>query len=154
MSATSKYREMGWDEGFDKDFSENDFIVLPEGDYDFTVESFDRGRHEGSEWTPPCPKAILRLRVDTPEEPAFITLNLFLCSKDSCRRMIYQFFESIGQVKNGESLRPNWNHGALVGQKGRAHIVQRPDRNDPSKIYNNVKNFYPKEPKKFTPGSF
>ena len=38
----SEYREMGWDEGFSKDFSDSDFIVLPEGDYDFTVEGFER----------------------------------------------------------------------------------------------------------------
>ena len=154
MAEPSKYREMGWDEGFDKDFSENDFIVLPEGDYDFTVESFERGRYDGGEFMPPCPKATMRLGVETPDGPASVTLNLFLCSKDSCRRMIYRFFESIGQVKDGEPLRPSWGAGALVGQTGRAHIIQRADRNDPSKVYNNVKSFYPKEPKKFTPGKF
>lgn len=154
MDEASKYREMGWDEGYDKDFSESDFITLPEGDYDFTVESFERGRHDGSEWTPPCPKAVLRLRVDTPEGPAYLALNLYLCSKDSCRRMVYRFFESIGQVKDGDRLKPTWTAAALVGQEGRAHIVQRPDKNDPSRIYNNVKSFYPKEPKKFTPGRF
>lgn len=147
-------RELGWDEGFDKDFTENDFVTLPEGDYDFTVESFERARHEGSEWTPACNKAVLRLRVDTERGPANIILNLYLCSKDSCRRTIYGFFESIGQVKDGEPLRPNWSAGFLVGQTGRAHIVQRADKNDPSKIYNNIKSFFPKELKKFTPGTF
>lgn len=150
----SDIRELGWDEGFDKDFSENDFIVLPEGDYDFTVESFERARHEGSEWTPPCNKAILKLKIDTEEGSTIVVLNLYLCSKDSCRRTIYRFHESIGLVKDGETLKPNWNAGALVGQTGRAHIVQRPDKNDPSKIYNNIKSFYPKEVKKFTAGKF
>ena len=150
----SEYREMGWDEGFSKDFSESDFITLPEGDYDFTVESFERARHEGSEWIPPCNKAVLKLRVESPEGPAVITHNLFLCTKDSFRRNIYRFFEAIGQVKDGEDLRPNWSASNLVGQTGRAHIIQRPDKTDPSKVYNNVKNFYPKQVKKFTPGSF
>lgn len=150
----SEYREMGWDEGFAKDFNESDFIILPEGDYEFTVDDFERARHEGSEWTPPCPKAVIRLRIDTPEGAAFVNLNLYLCTKDSCRKMIYRFFESIGQVKDGEPLRPNWSSAALVGQTGKVHIVQRADKNDSKKIYNNVKNFYPKEPKKYTPGSF
>lgn len=150
----NEYREMGWDEGIDKDFSESDFIVLPEGDYEFVVDNFERARHEGSEWTPPCPKAVIRLKIDTPEGAAYVTLNLFLCSKDSHRRTIYRFFESIGQVKDGERLQPNWSSTALIGQTGRAHIIQRADKNDSSKIYNNVKNFYPKEPKKFTPGVF
>ena len=150
----SDYKELGWDEGFSKDFNENDFILLPEGDYDFTVESFERGRYEGCNWIPPCNKAILKLRIEGPEGPASIILNLYLCTKDSCRREIYRFFESIGQVKDGEDLRPNWTPGNLVGQTGRAHVIQRPDKKDPSKVYNNIKNFYPKQPKKFTPGNF
>jgi len=68
--------------------------------------------------------------------------------------MVYRFFESIGQVKDGERLQPNWNAAFLIGQTGRAHIVQRTDKADSSKIFNNVKSFYPKELKKFTPGSF
>ena len=149
-----EYIEMGWDEGFSKDFIDSDFIVLPEGDYDFTVEGFERARHKGSEWIPPCNKAVLRLRVDTANGSATITHNLFLCTKDSCRRGIYRFFESIGQVKDGEDLRPNWNSSFLVGQTGRAHIVQRADKTDPSKIFNNIKTFYPKQAKTFTPGNF
>ena len=150
----SDYKELGWDEGFSKDFNENDFILLPEGDYDFTVESFERGRYEGGNWIPPCNKAILKLSIEGREGPASIILNLYLCTKDSCRREIYRFFESIGQVKDGEDLRPNWTPGNLVGQTGRAHVIQRPDKKDPSKVYNNIKNFYPKQPKKFTPGNF
>ena len=150
----SDYKELGWDEGFSKDFNENDFILLPEGDYDFTVESFERGRYEGGNWIPPCNKAILKLSIEGPEGPASIILNLYLCTKDSCRREIYRFFESIGQVKDGEDLRPNWTPGNLVGQTGRAHVIQRPDKKDPSKVYNNIIYFYPKQPKKFTPGNF
>ena len=40
-------RELGWDDEIEKDSGE--FILLPEGDYDFTVESFERSRHGGSE---------------------------------------------------------------------------------------------------------
>ena len=150
----SEYREFGWDEGFSKDFSENDFTVLPEGDYDFTVESFERARHEGSDWIPACHKAVLKLRVDTEAGSALITHSLFLCTKDSCKRDIYRFFESIGYIKDGDDLRPNWNASALVGQKGRAHVIQRASKNDPSKIFNNVKNFLPPEPKQFRAGVF
>lgn len=148
------YKELGWDEGFSKDFSESDFVLLPEGDYDFVVESFERARHEGNEWTPPCNKAVLKLRIDSVEGTTLITHNLFLCSKDSCRRDIYRFFESIGQVKDGEDLKPNWNASFLVGQTGRAHVIQKASKTDASKIFNNIKNFYPKENKKFEPGRF
>ena len=35
--------ELGWDDQIEKGGS--DFIVLPEGDYDFVVTEFERGRH-------------------------------------------------------------------------------------------------------------
>ena len=54
-------RELDWNDEIEKD---SDFTLLPEGDYDFTVESFERGRHPGSDKLPACNKAILKLRID------------------------------------------------------------------------------------------
>ena len=56
MSAENTGRELGWEDVIEK---ENQFIILPEGDYDFTVESFDRARHNGSEKVPACNKAYI-----------------------------------------------------------------------------------------------
>ena len=92
-------RELGWDDEIEKDSGE--FILLPEGDYDFTVESFERSRHGGSEKLPACNKAILRLRIDTEEGSALINHNLFLHTKTE--GMISAFFTSIGQKKKGEN---------------------------------------------------
>ena len=39
--------ELNWDSAIEKDSPE--YILLPEGDYDFTVTKFERGRHNGSE---------------------------------------------------------------------------------------------------------
>ncbi len=58
-------RELGWNDTIMKDADE--YVILPAGDYDFVVESLERGRHEGSEKLPPCNKAILNLRVYTPD---------------------------------------------------------------------------------------
>ena len=71
-------RELGWDDEIEKDGS--DYVLLPEGDYDFTVESFERGRHNGSEKLPPCNKAMLKLRIDATEGTALINHNLFFLS--------------------------------------------------------------------------
>ena len=43
-------RELDWDDEIER---ESDFVLLPEGDYDFTVTGFERARHEGSEKLPP-----------------------------------------------------------------------------------------------------
>ena len=40
----------GWDDEINNESS--DFVLLPEGDYDFTVDKFERARFDGSEKMP------------------------------------------------------------------------------------------------------
>lgn len=142
-------RELGWDEEIQKD---SDFILLPEGDYDFTVDSFERGRHGGSEKLPPCNKAILKLRIESHEGTAVITHNLFLHTKTE--GMISAFFTSIGQKKKGEKVKMNWN--AVIGSTGRCKIgVRNWKGNDgEDRQSNEIKRFYEKEEKQFKAGEF
>ena len=140
-------RELDWNDTIEK---ESDFVLLPEGDYDFTVESFERARYDGGQYTPPCPMAILKLVVETPEGKAMINHNLYLHS--SKEGQLSAFFMAIGQKKKGEPLRMNWN--MVPGSTGRAQIIQKPSSKDPTKIFNNVKKFYPKEAMKFEAGRF
>lgn len=143
-------RELGWDDEIEKDSGE--FILLPEGDYDFTVESFERSRHGGSEKLPACNKAILRLRIDTEEGSALINHNLFLHTKTE--GMISAFFTSIGQKKKGEKIKMNWN--AVVGAKGRCKVGvhERTGTDGEKRQGNDIKKFYPFEEKKFEAGKF
>lgn len=113
--------EMGWDDEIEKD---SDFILLPEGDYDFTVETFERARHPGSEKLPPCNKAIVYIKVkgkdiNTGKDgEATIKHNLFLHSK--METMLSAFFVGIGQKKKHEKIKMNWN--MVPGATGRARI--------------------------------
>ncbi len=143
-------RELGWDDEIEKDGS--DFILLPEGDYDFAVESFERGRHNGSEKLPACNKAMLKLRIDTPDGTALINHNLFLHTKTE--GMISAFFTSIGQKKKGEKIKMNWN--AVIGAKGRCKVgIHEWTGTDGEKRQSNeIKRFYPFEEKKFEAGKF
>ena len=50
---------MNWDDTIENDGQE--FVVLPEGDYTFTVTNFERGRFPGSTKIPPCNKATLTI---------------------------------------------------------------------------------------------
>ena len=109
-------REFQWDDTITKDASE--FIILPEGDYNFTVESFERGRHPGSDKLPACNKAILTLRIDTAEGTTKLTHNLFLHSKTE--GLLSAFFSCIGQKKKGEPLKMNWQK--VIGATGRCKI--------------------------------
>jgi len=130
-------REFAWDDEIEKD---SDFVIIPEGDYTFTVSGFERGRHEGSEKLPPCPKAIVKLRVDMPDGTTQeLTHNLFLHSK--CEGLLSAFFVGIGQKKHGEKLRMNWNN--IIGARGRCKINVRHWKNDKGEgDSNDIKKFY------------
>ena len=72
-------RELGWDDEISK---ESEFTLLPEGDYNFTVVKFNRGRHNGSAKLPACNKAELELSVDDGKgNTGTVYHNLFLHTK-------------------------------------------------------------------------
>ena len=133
-------REFQWDDTITKDASE--FIILPEGDYNFTVESFERGRHPGSDKLPACNKAILTLRIDTAEGTTKLTHNLFLHSKTE--GLLSAFFSCIGQKKKGEPLKMNWQK--VIGATGRCKIgIHTYTKDGEERKNNDIKRFYPKD---------
>jgi hypothetical protein len=131
-------RELGWDDVIEKDSPE--FVIIPEGDYDFEVVNFERARHNGSDKLPPCNKAIIYIKIDAPQGTTTIKHNLFLHT--ITEGMLCAFFTSIGQRKKGEKLTMNWNK--VVGSKGKVKIGIRKWTNDEGKDMqsNEVKKFY------------
>lgn len=147
----NKGRELGWDEQIENDGPE--FILLPEGDYDFVVAEFERGRHPGSEKLPPCNKAVVHIKIEAPEGMTIIKHNLFLHT--ITEGMLCAFFTGIGQRKKGERVTMNWN--SVVGSRGRAKVGIRKWTNDDGKVIemNEIKKFYePAEGKGFQAGRF
>jgi len=143
-------RELDWGDSIEK---ESDFTLLKEGDYNFTVETFERARHPGSDKLPPCNKAIVHIHIDSPEGAATIKHNLFLHTK--CEGMLSAFFESIGQKKKGERITMNWN--MVPGSTGRCKVTVRNYKNKDGedRQSNQISRFYPKEDRPaFTAGSF
>ncbi|MBG9548540.1 hypothetical protein [Cytobacillus firmus] len=135
-------RELGWDDEIEKDGS--DFILLPEGDYNFTVAKFERARFQGSAKMPACNQAKLELTVHSPDQgDVTIFHNLFLHTKTE--GLLSNFFAGIGQKKKGEKLRMNWN--TVIGSKGRLKLeINKFKGNDGvEKTNNQVKKFYPYE---------
>lgn len=144
-------REFGWDDTIEND---GGFITLPDGDYDFTVVDFERGRHNGSENLPACNKAVVHLVIEAPQGRVPVKDNLFLHTK--CEGILCSFFTSIGQRKHGEKLQMNWSK--VVGAKGRCKLGTRTwTKNDgETATSNEIKKYYEPETikPKFTPGSF
>lgn len=124
--------ELGWDSQIENDSP--DYIILPEGEYDFTVKSFERGRHNGSDKVGPCPKAILTLGIDTPQGEATVRKELLLHSK--LEGILCEFFTCIGQRTHGQRVTMNWN--AVPGAHGRCKIGTRVYNGNQ---YNEVKKF-------------
>lgn len=129
--------EIGWGDQIAADGGE--FLLLDEGDYDFTVTAFERGRFPGSAKIPACNKAVLTLTVQTPKGEANTKYDLILWS--SLEWKISEFFRSIGQKKSGEAFVPRWNE--VVGSKGRAHFKPRKYlKNGEERQVNDISKFY------------
>lgn len=110
-------RAFGWDDEFTNE--QQEFVLLPEGEYPFEVISMERARYEGGAKLPPCSMAKLTLRIDGGAKgEATVTHRLYLHTK--IQGLLGAFFESIGQCKRGETFRPRWNE--VVGARGRCRL--------------------------------
>lgn len=149
---------MNWGDSIQND---SEFVLLPEGDYDFEIVGFARKRFEGSAKMSACPMAALSIKLYDKNSPAkgstVVNHNLFLNRK--CEGILCSFFTAIGDRKHGEPLKPNWT--AVVGKKGRCKVsVRNWTGNDGEERQSNeIKRFY--EPKaapaaapSWTAGSF
>lgn len=110
---------LDWNDSIETDG--NEFVLLPEGDYNFLVTGFERGRFPGGPKVPACNKAMITVQVTTAEGIATVKFDLLLYRSLEWR--ISSFFRCIGQKKHGEKLTMDWNK--VVGSIGRAHFKQR-----------------------------
>jgi hypothetical protein len=143
--------ELSWDGQIKND---GEFALLPEGDCNFEVITFERARHNGSEKLPPCPKAIVSIKVTNDKgESTVIKHNFNLHS--SCEWALCEFFKAIGQRKHGEEYSMNWNK--VPGAKGRCHVYVDKWTNDKGEVKesNKIKKFFdPSEYSTFQAGKF
>lgn len=137
---------MDWNDSIESDGQE--FILLEEGDYNYVVTNFERGRFPGGQKIPACNKATITVQVDTADGVASIKFDLLLYR--SVEWKISAFFRSIGQKKHGEKLVMNWNK--VIGSVGRAHFKQRKYTNQAGeeKVINDLDKFIDYDPKYFS----
>jgi hypothetical protein len=90
---------MDWNDLIEDDGQE--FVLLPEGDYNFVVTGFERGRFPGGAKVPACNKATITVQVTSPDGNATVKFDLLLYRSLEWR--ISAFFRSIAKrnmVKN------------------------------------------------------
>ena len=71
-TANNNGTALGWDD----EVEEKSFILLPEGEYPFRVEGFDREQHNGTEKMPPCNVANLHIVINVDKWTAVCVLPL------------------------------------------------------------------------------
>ncbi len=136
---------MEWDDAIESDGQE--FVLLADGDYNFTVLHVVRGRFPGSAKIAPCNKAMLALRVETEEGVAIVRTDLILNRRLEWR--VSAFFRAIGQKKQGERYVMDWNR--VAGARGRARFKIRTytDKDGNERRANDVERFYDYDEKYF-----
>lgn len=138
---------MDWDSAIESDGQQ--FIVLPEGDYSFTVTGFERGRYPGSTKIPPCNKASLTLTIELPDGQV-ATCREDLILYRTIEWKLASFFRAIGQKKTGERVVMDWTK--VMGARGRAHFKPRAYIKDGSEhTINSVDHYYDPEPQAAQP---
>lgn len=136
---------MDWNDTIENDGQE--FVLLPDGEYNFTVTNFERGRFPGGPKIPACNKAVITVQVKTDDGIATVRFDLFLYKTVEWR--LSAFFRCIGQKKSGEKVVMNWNN--VIGSKGRAYFKQRTYINNfgEEKTVNDLANFIDYDPRFF-----
>jgi hypothetical protein len=149
MAYEKQGRALEWDDYIEHDGS--DYILLPDGDYDFEVIDLTKSRHGGSEKLPPCNKVSMKLKIDTPAGVTIINHHLFLHENVEFR--LCAFFKAIGQRQKDEKYKMNWEK--VVGSKGRANVSSRKyTDNGVERETNQIEKFYDAPTKKFKEGVF
>lgn len=136
--------EFDWDSEFDFD-DPDEYIILPPGEYDYEVRSFQRSRYDGGvakdgHTIPPCPVAKIQIGIKTDTGDVVINDSFFI-NKGNTKKLS-GFFQSVGLAKAGSKVKMSWWSDDLVGMTGRAKINNR-KYND--KTYNNVSHYIAKK---------
>lgn len=132
-----------WDSTIKSDDTQTTtFEPLPEGDYEFTIQSVTKKMYNGSAKMPACPQAVVEILVADPKTKKEIPLraNLFLVSTQQWK--LVNFFKSIGVMgPYDRDLKMRWD---IEGEIGTCHIAPREYN---GKVYNDIKQWIVPEPK-------
>lgn len=135
-----------WNDEIEK---ESNFVELPEGDYDFVIDHYERARFNGNDKIPACNMATVFFNIRTYDnQEAQIRENFILHPRMEWK--LSELFSSVGLKGKNEKIHMAWDR--LAGLSGRCQVSLDVDKNDSSKKYNHIKKLYPKEPKNWQGG--
>ena len=127
-------REIDWNDEIE--YSDS-YLILPQGDYPFTVTGFERSRHGGSAKIPPCNMAVISLEVfdEASEQTVNVQEKLYLHTTFAWK--LSQFFVSIGLLEPGEKKAMDWTR--VIGARGwcRLYVNKWTGQRDGREMENN-----------------
>lgn len=131
---------LGWG---DQISQENQFTLLPTGDYYFTIKKFERGNFEGSEKISACPKAIVTFEVTAPDgSSTTLTENYLLHTKMEWK--LSEFFAAIGMKQKGQPAVMQWSPDLLIGKTGVCRVIVHKYKKDgEDRETNRIDKLYP-----------
>ena len=158
--ANTEEKVLGWDDEIQNDgeYSGEESVILPEGNYDFEVIKTGKAWFDGSAKIPACNMAKVYLRIDGGElGKALCVENIYLLERLEWKAAA--FLRAIGLKKHGEPVA--WRQLTHCdGEKGscKIYVDDYKGKDGEIKQSNKVRNFFDKEeqqPKKaFKKGAF
>jgi len=124
---------LDWDSELENDGQQ--YVIVPPGDYTFTVTDVERGNFNGSDKLPPCKMVTIKGTIDTDLGNATFQENLYLVRKQEWK--LSAFFRCIGMKKHGEKLRMEWSK--VPGSRGKAKFKNELYKGN---TYNRIDQFY------------
>lgn len=129
----------GWDDVIKE---ESSFILLPAGNYRFTIKDFSKARYNGGDKIPACNKAVVTFEVYAPDgRNVEITENFLLHQRMEWK--LSEFFASIGLKKKNEPVRMLWTP-ELIGKTGVCKLtVHSYQKDGENRQINRIEKLYP-----------
>ena len=140
MNTMDENREIGW--GEEVLGEEQQFVLLPEGEYDFIVDNVNYVRKTVDNTT--CGFSEIVCRIKSQDGDVIVKSSIKLVQKMMWK--ITEFFVCIGMGRVGQKFKTDWP--ATRGRTGRLKISHR-DFN--GKKYNQVDKFIAPKPQQTTP---
>ena len=131
-------KELEWDDiALD---GKEERIELEDGEYEFTVDHFERAKTGPESKNPGTNMAVVYCNIHAEGEPQ-IRVNLVLSERT--RWKLKEFFISLGIIKAGAEtpVKISWND--VPGRRGRCTIVHKPNYNDATKTHAEIDRFLP-----------
>lgn len=131
--------ELDWDSTIDQDAQE--YVTLPEGDYDFIVDHFERATvSSSSEKYGGMKMAEVYFRIQVPgADEVQVKENFILHSNFAWK--IGALLVCTGLKEKGKEVQGNyWSR--LPGTRGRCHLTQNASKQNPERKFNNIQKFY------------